>query len=661
MASFVRQLNMYGFRKLSCIDQGGMHCYKNEIEFYHQYFIKGQESLLELIKRKIPSSKSEEPKVKQEYVEELVSNLQTLQGKQDKSEKNVKTLLKQNELLWRHVEVLTARYNQQQNAIKQMYPFFMNFIHSSRDLAIKRKASLMIDEGDTHNKVARLSPQYFVQMDDQDEDQDVPVSPGNVTNRGPVIHDVTEMESSKMYPGTVLCSSNSTTTKDCEVIVDSALSNSLESSEKTIDSPFTEPGSMETLNILNQNFERRSRSSSFGPAMEIKHSSPRASSSSTRRRSPPLTSRYVSSSISPIVIIDETTSDVAVSDNMMTSSFVPKIEDTCSDSGFYSMSSMMSEKISPVIDEETISILTAASPPLINGNSSIANGSSLLANLSTSLRNVTSSMSPSMENGSPPLSNESPLKALSGSPPMSSRSPPIGNGNPPMSRSPPMTNGGPSMSTDALLSMSNGRPSISNGMPSLSNGGPSISNGMPSLSNGGPSISNGMSSLSNESPSVSNGMLSISNGAPTISNVLSSMSNGSASMNSGVPAMSNGGPAMVTLNPLRSGELPSMTNGGPLISNDISSMRNRSASMSSGSVMRNGNKYNTYMMNVKRDAPDANWMMNQASSSYPSESNLESWFGVLMFLFLLQQIMKTDNLTPGCSLPQTQAVGVNYV
>ncbi|GBN53460.1 hypothetical protein AVEN_8158-1, partial [Araneus ventricosus] len=52
MASFVRQLNMYGFRKLSCIDQGGMHCYKNEIEFYHQYFIKGQESLLELIKRK---------------------------------------------------------------------------------------------------------------------------------------------------------------------------------------------------------------------------------------------------------------------------------------------------------------------------------------------------------------------------------------------------------------------------------------------------------------------------------------------------------------------------------------------------------------------------------------------------------------------------------
>lgn len=62
-----------------------------------------------------------------------------------------------------------------------------------------------------------------------------------------------------MYPGTVFCSPNTTPTptKECEAIVDSPLSCSLESSEQAIDSPYnTDPGSMETLNILNQNFER---------------------------------------------------------------------------------------------------------------------------------------------------------------------------------------------------------------------------------------------------------------------------------------------------------------------------------------------------------------------------------------------------------------------
>lgn len=46
--------------------------------------------------------------------------------------------------------------------------------------------------------------------------------------------------------------------KECDaaVSVDSPLSCSLESPEQAVGSPFTDPGSMETLNILNQNYER---------------------------------------------------------------------------------------------------------------------------------------------------------------------------------------------------------------------------------------------------------------------------------------------------------------------------------------------------------------------------------------------------------------------
>ncbi|KAF8786831.1 heat shock factor protein-like [Argiope bruennichi] len=386
MASFVRQLNMYGFRKLSCIDQGGMHCYKNEIEFYHQYFIKGQESLLELIKRKIPNSKSEEPKVKQEYIDELLSNLQTLKGKQDSAEQNMEILMRENKMLWRHVTALADRYTQQQTVIQQLLPFFMNIVRTRREMTLKRKPSLMIDEGETtHNKIARLSPQYFVH-EDQDSNQGKPMSPGNVSNRGPVIHDVTEMENSKMYPATILCPSNSTTTKECEAIVDSPLSNSLESSEQTIDSQFTEAGSMETINILNQNFERRSRSNSYSPPMEMKHSPPSASASSMRRSSPPAMSSYAStsassSSLSPTIIIDEATSDVPLPENIMRSPFAPKIEEVCSESGLYSMNSMMNDKVPPVINEETISILSESTSPLMNGSPSpLMNGSPSMNN-----------------------------------------------------------------------------------------------------------------------------------------------------------------------------------------------------------------------------------------------------------------------------------------
>lgn len=55
-----------------------------------------------------------------------------------------------------------------------------------------------------------------------------------------------------MFPANILCSSN-TSSNESEAIVDSPLSCSLESSERN--SPYTD-SAVETLNILNQNFER---------------------------------------------------------------------------------------------------------------------------------------------------------------------------------------------------------------------------------------------------------------------------------------------------------------------------------------------------------------------------------------------------------------------
>jgi hypothetical protein len=55
-ASFIRQLNMYGFRKMSTIEHGSLKSERDDIEFAHPHFIRGQDSLLELIKRRAPDN-----------------------------------------------------------------------------------------------------------------------------------------------------------------------------------------------------------------------------------------------------------------------------------------------------------------------------------------------------------------------------------------------------------------------------------------------------------------------------------------------------------------------------------------------------------------------------------------------------------------------------
>ena len=47
---------MYGFRKMSTIEHGSLKNERDDIEFAHPSFLRGQESLLESIKRRAPES-----------------------------------------------------------------------------------------------------------------------------------------------------------------------------------------------------------------------------------------------------------------------------------------------------------------------------------------------------------------------------------------------------------------------------------------------------------------------------------------------------------------------------------------------------------------------------------------------------------------------------
>ncbi|PIO25867.1 hypothetical protein AB205_0051900 [Aquarana catesbeiana] len=93
MASFVRQLNMYGFRKVVHVDSGIVKQERDgPVEFQHPYFIQGQDELLENIKRKVSATRPEETKVRQEDISKILNNAQKVQMKQDTIDSRLFTL-----------------------------------------------------------------------------------------------------------------------------------------------------------------------------------------------------------------------------------------------------------------------------------------------------------------------------------------------------------------------------------------------------------------------------------------------------------------------------------------------------------------------------------------------------------------------------------------
>lgn len=136
MASFIRQLNMYGFHKITSIDNGGLRFDKDEMEFTHPCFQKDHPYLLEHIKRKIATSKQQPQDdkggLKVEAMNRVLSEMKQMRGRQESLDTRFSSMKQENEALWREIAILRQKHLKQQQIVNKLIQFLVTIVQPSR-------------------------------------------------------------------------------------------------------------------------------------------------------------------------------------------------------------------------------------------------------------------------------------------------------------------------------------------------------------------------------------------------------------------------------------------------------------------------------------------------------------------------------------------------
>ncbi|XP_071786086.1 heat shock factor protein-like isoform X1 [Asterias amurensis] len=195
MASFIRQLNMYGFRKKANLEHGTLKAEKDDIEFQHPNFKRGKVGQLELIKRKV--SAREESKLRIDNVHRILNDVQDMKGKQDNISGTLEGIQRENQVLWREVVHLRQRHEKQQKIVNRLIQFLITMV---KPVGLKRKQQLMLEPApeESKSKYSKYAPyseahQLVSQQPLQSTyDTDLDNLPG-LSDSEPILADVTEL------------------------------------------------------------------------------------------------------------------------------------------------------------------------------------------------------------------------------------------------------------------------------------------------------------------------------------------------------------------------------------------------------------------------------------------------------------------------------------
>ncbi|XP_019376636.1 PREDICTED: heat shock factor protein 3-like isoform X2 [Gavialis gangeticus] len=153
LSSFIRQLNMYGFRKVIALENGMIMAEKSSvIEFQHPYFKQGKAHLLENIKRKASSMRTEDLKVCTEDLHKVLSEVQEMREQQNNMDVRLANMKRENKALWKEVAVLRQKHSQQQKLLSKILQFILSLMRGNYIVGVKRKRSLTDASGASPSK-----------------------------------------------------------------------------------------------------------------------------------------------------------------------------------------------------------------------------------------------------------------------------------------------------------------------------------------------------------------------------------------------------------------------------------------------------------------------------------------------------------------------------
>nr|DBA21786.1 TPA: hypothetical protein GDO54_018382 [Pyxicephalus adspersus] len=191
LSSFIRQLNMYGFRKVMSLESGLVRSDRNStIEFQHPFFKKGKAELLEHIKRKMPSTiKSDDPHLSQDELQRVVSELQELKDVQNNMDAKLESMRRENQALWKEVSSLRRKHNQQQKLLTKIFQFILSLMRGNIVMGSKRKRQLTLEP--THSPPPKYSRNVLQFPEGVEEEVHLPCShSANSVDNSLQIHEI---------------------------------------------------------------------------------------------------------------------------------------------------------------------------------------------------------------------------------------------------------------------------------------------------------------------------------------------------------------------------------------------------------------------------------------------------------------------------------------
>jgi hypothetical protein len=114
--------------------------------------------------------------LKHEDFSEILTDVESIRGRQDSVDSLLTNMQRENEALWREVAILRQKHHKQQQIVEKLIQFLVSLVQNRGLLGIKRKAQLMIDHSEGGNKkISKTNECDFTSG-----------------SYGPIIHDVTD-------------------------------------------------------------------------------------------------------------------------------------------------------------------------------------------------------------------------------------------------------------------------------------------------------------------------------------------------------------------------------------------------------------------------------------------------------------------------------------